>query len=652
MRESRSFSSTFEDDESEVLSDSQEYYDDIRYLGRGRDNLQDLTRSRSHSLATTSRPAPIGSYSNPTFVEPGTSWSRTSGPLNIPGNGGGRYGDINPPGSRYGSLGTMGRSPVNIHASSPTGLHVGNGFHRQQVGEISNISPFVRDVNTILLDDGSALRELWGTNMPSEGGTASGTTSRRHSVSIVQPRRGVVGFNAPDSQDELVAPQSHSSRNGSGLMFTDDDLAADLGLLNLNVPQSKPSLPVSQPSSLPIYAPVSRNAASGSNDTSYQENLSIPGRGDMYPNRNVHSPSESGYSGGSSSPPRMSDSGFDSGTYGVSGGFASRIRPELKTDFGQHAHQAGARFLPSPVMQHIPEGQVSPTYTRAGQSAASYMQTNVTSPLSPTSARSIHAPQVQRHVQQQQQHPHQLHQFPMQSQMQAQVQMRNAPPPIMHRRGSSSEGLPPQVADLGKGVPLHAVPLTCPLYIVEFKAGRTDLFYGTDPTLDIRIGDLVIVEADRGQDLGKVVNDTITLQEVEAFQRQQSLNSAGYGGDHGYGGPASPDGPNSHPSGKRDINPKRIYGKAQPHDTQLVSLITAIEWRIADFSALTLLLRMLLTKIQDEVKALQLCQTKVRQKKLPMEVIDAEYQWYVTVLLHRRCGWPIRRMFTVVLQGS
>ena len=39
--------------------------------------------------------------------------------------------------------------------------------------------------------------------------------------------------------------------------------------------------------------------------------------------------------------------------------------------------------------------------------------------------------------------------------------------------------------------------------------------------------------------------------------------------------------------------------------------------------------RLLLAKIQDEVKALQLCQSKVRQKKLPMEVIDAEYQWCV-----------------------
>jgi cell fate regulator YaaT (PSP1 superfamily) len=34
--------------------------------------------------------------------------------------------------------------------------------------------------------------------------------------------------------------------------------------------------------------------------------------------------------------------------------------------------------------------------------------------------------------------------------------------------------------------------------------------------------------------------------------------------------------------------------------------------------------------MQDELKALQLCQSKVRAKKLPMEVVDAEYQWYAT----------------------
>ena len=36
-----------------------------------------------------------------------------------------------------------------------------------------------------------------------------------------------------------------------------------------------------------------------------------------------------------------------------------------------------------------------------------------------------------------------------------------------------------------------------------------------------------------------------------------------------------------------------------------------------------------MAKLQDEANALQTCQKKVREKKLPMEVIDAEYQWWV-----------------------
>ena len=126
----------------------------------------------------------------------------------------------------------------------------------------------------------------------------------------------------------------------------------------------------------------------------------------------------------------------------------------------------------------------------------------------------------------------------------------------MQRRSSDASK---PLNELGKGVPLHAVPTSWPLYIIEFKAGRTDLFYCTDLSLDIRVGDLVIVEADRGKDLGKVVNDTITLAEVEAFQKQQKILS-GYAEAQGQL-PTSPTG-----SGK-EINPKMIYGKAQHRDT-------------------------------------------------------------------------------------
>jgi hypothetical protein len=133
----------------------------------------------------------------------------------------------------------------------------------------------------------------------------------------------------------------------------------------------------------------------------------------------------------------------------------------------------------------------------------------------------------------------------------------------MQRRPSDGAGQG-SLADLGKGVPLHAVPASWPLFIVEFKAGRTDLFYLTDLSQDIRVGDLVIVEADRGKDLGKVVNDSITLAEVDAFQRQQT-ERAGDAQPSSPGGVGAPSG-----TGKKEINPKMIYGKAQPQDAKYV----------------------------------------------------------------------------------
>lgn len=107
----------------------------------------------------------------------------------------------------------------------------------------------------------------------------------------------------------------------------------------------------------------------------------------------------------------------------------------------------------------------------------------------------------------------------------------------------------------------------------------------------------MIVEADRGRDLGKVINDTITLHEVEAFQKQQKLINGGI--------PDTPTSPTSAGGGgTKEINPKMIYGKATSQDTQSLAM-----------------------KMQDEAKALELCRSKVRQRKLPMEVVDAEYQW-------------------------
>lgn len=507
MRESR-FASTFEDDESEVLSDVHDPYDE-RFVGnntqsaigsgipgRGRSIAADMTRSRSQSLATTHRPGAIGSPF-PSNLWNDSAFTPNSNPLSIPGS---RYNELKPPGSsRYGSLGALGRSPSN-------GYSHGVGSFTDH----SNMSPFVRDVGQILLDDGSAFRELWVNPPPAreDNGGGSGTTSRRHSVSVVQPRRPtVVGFNAPggDSDEPTLSRpgvfQSAFNTSGGGgggisggLLLTDDDLASDLNMLSLNmqddVGRSASMNPPSAASSLPIYAPLSRSPPVAERLSPYQPlQLNIPGQGNSYATRQgVGSPSESAFSAGSPSRHQLEGETLYGGARDPSGGRQSLM----------------ARFVPGKGIQHIPETGL------------------LTTPLGAGGMRS-----------------------------------GTFAPAAMQRRPSDASKI---LSDLGKGVPLHSVPTSWPLFIVEFKAGRTDLFYCTDLSLDIRVGDIVIVEADRGKDLGKVVNDTITLVEVEAFQKQQKLMN-GYAESQGQV-------PNSPTGSGKEINPKMIYGKASGHDAQ------------------------------------------------------------------------------------
>ncbi|PWN22300.1 PSP1-domain-containing protein, partial [Microstroma glucosiphilum] len=140
-----------------------------------------------------------------------------------------------------------------------------------------------------------------------------------------------------------------------------------------------------------------------------------------------------------------------------------------------------------------------------------------------------------------------------------------------------------------------------PLYIVGFKQGRTDLFFRPlDSTSrgseTIRIDDLVIVEADRGKDIGRVVNDSITVDQVGSFLSSQGA------GPSSSGHPAS--GKSNTPATRSSINPKRLYSKASLADTSLLA-----------------------SKASDEEKALMMCIQKVQQRNLPMRVISAELQW-------------------------
>jgi len=120
------------------------------------------------------------------------------------------------------------------------------------------------------------------------------------------------------------------------------------------------------------------------------------------------------------------------------------------------------------------------------------------------------------------------------------------------------------------------------MYVIEFKGGRNDFFVlPEDSSLNIQVGDLVIVEADRGKDLGKVIMDNVTHASQVQFSPRPDEDGV-----------------------KRDSQPKLIYRHADPEEVN-----------------------MLLDKARDEAKCLSVVQAKVRQKGLPMEVVDAEYQW-------------------------
>ena len=157
------------------------------------------------------------------------------------------------------------------------------------------------------------------------------------------------------------------------------------------------------------------------------------------------------------------------------------------------------------------------------------------------------------------------------------------------------------------------------LFLIEFKAGRTEIFYvlDADVALSVKVGDLVIVEADRGEDLGRITGEMPgarirqliaqlphdSLSSALASQFDDSVAANGANVNHNLAG--LKDFEIAALIASKEISPKRIHRHATPMDV-----------------------RFLQAKAQEEALAMVRCQARIKQKKLPMEVVDAEYQWY------------------------
>ncbi|KAL2159975.1 hypothetical protein VTH06DRAFT_1630 [Thermothelomyces fergusii] len=194
------------------------------------------------------------------------------------------------------------------------------------------------------------------------------------------------------------------------------------------------------------------------------------------------------------------------------------------------------------------------------------------------------------------------------------------PSSYSHRPASPHRGM------YGMGQPRHNQSL----HIVLFKCARADVFYIQEGTgLTVKPGDLVIVEADRGTDLGTVARDNVDWQTAkelkEHYAEEQyrwlmmySQNAAAAHEGVGAGLMAASNGiqgsavggmgpPSQHhhmqEPGSGELKPKLIKRLAQSHE-----------------------IHALRDKEGNEAKAKRVCQQKVKEHGLNMEILDAEFQ--------------------------
>ncbi|KAE9036146.1 hypothetical protein PR003_g7217 [Phytophthora rubi] len=152
-------------------------------------------------------------------------------------------------------------------------------------------------------------------------------------------------------------------------------------------------------------------------------------------------------------------------------------------------------------------------------------------------------------------------------------------------RMDAAPPLPPDVRPgSGNGAAHYLPPPPEAYYDVEFKRGRQEVFAGRAA---YKPGEYVKVEADRGEDIGRIVQRTTDVSKIG------SRNESGSPGEDSMGR-----------SKRHDLPTKKIICVANQRECEMLN-----EQR------------------KEEHEVFEVCKSKVRQRLLPMNVIDAEYQF-------------------------
>lgn len=167
------------------------------------------------------------------------------------------------------------------------------------------------------------------------------------------------------------------------------------------------------------------------------------------------------------------------------------------------------------------------------------------------------------------------------------------------------------------------------LHVVLFKCSRADVFYIQEGTgLTVKAGDLVIVEADRGTDLGTVARSNVDWQTAKELKEHFAEEHYKWLMMYSQGAGVAQDGTGSGLLALSNGLQGSAVGGMGPPTQQHVQEPNAGELRpkLIKRLAQSHEVHALRDKEGQEAKAKRVCMQKVKEHGLNMEILDAEFQ--------------------------
>ncbi|KAL5413533.1 hypothetical protein PMIN03_003744 [Paraphaeosphaeria minitans] len=166
------------------------------------------------------------------------------------------------------------------------------------------------------------------------------------------------------------------------------------------------------------------------------------------------------------------------------------------------------------------------------------------------------------------------------------------------------------------------------IYVVQFKCSRSEVYYLYENTgLEIRVGDLVIVEGDRGHDLGQVTHADVTMDDAKRLKNEANedhfrwlvmfsqYSVAGASAKNAMLGSLF----RAHEVPKTGNRPQLTGMGVQQDPENKPRMIRRL--------AQTHEILQLRDKEGEEARAKRMATEKALDHNLPMEILDAEFQW-------------------------